>query len=118
MKYDVLFNSVLKGKGAVHLNDIGILCEGTVLQGNLSVGFFAGDPIMGIRTTRTIPYSTIRTYKKPGLTSYTHQIQYELPSGAKQKILFTLLKANKEKNTAFAEHLEQLRNSTRILTGA
>ena len=73
MKFDVVFQSGLWGKGLIHLNDIGLLCEGAGVRGGISsFGIFGaglGSGEMQVRTARTIPYSTILTSKKIGVLS-------------------------------------------------
>ena len=119
-------NINFQDKGFVFLQNIGLVFQGNkpkfdmgvfnyCLDFLLFINLFINRELFYVKTTITVPYSTIINYIKPKGQYHYHQINYRLPNG-KQYILkfYTKLPGlNNINNEKFASKLEEYINSAK-----
>ena len=98
-------NKFFYGKGSVFIYDTALVFEGSKPKFNIPLIQVAYKLLL-IKTTRTVPYSTILKHKKPkSMYDGHHKITYRLPTGKKCDIAFDI--TIKEENIHFTNKLEE-----------
>jgi hypothetical protein len=118
-------NDFFYGKGSVFIYDTALIFEGS--KPKFSIPLITKLPIplikvgyelLVIKTTRTVPYSTILNYKKQRLPYNFHEIIYRLPNGRKCVIEFEItITGIEEENIYFTNKLEESLTVVRSLFG-
>lgn len=97
MRFKVIYdNNFFSGEGSVFMYDTALVFEGS--QTKFTIPFIQGFyQLLLIKTTRTVPYSTILKYKKPRYPyNGSHKITYKLPNGRKCDIAFHIIGTDEE----------------------
>lgn len=95
------------GDGVLYLEETGVIVDAQfvrfdlpfTLQGKTFREIFCGP------SRRTIPYSTVISYKAPRFGRGAHTLSYTLPDGKKKNIVFSL--KNRDLNKAFSNRLDE-----------
>lgn len=124
MRFQVNYvNDFFYGKGSVFMYDTALIFEGSKPKFSLITKLplpliKVGYELLVIKTTRTVPYSTILNYKKPRLPYNFHEIIYQLPNGKKCVIKFKItITGIEEYNIYFTNKLEESLTVVRSLFG-
>jgi hypothetical protein len=106
--WDIFSAPTFGGKGYVYLQDTALVLDGNIPKFDVSFMLDIYSKVLFVPTTRTIPYSVIVKYKKPGLLRGNfHQITYCLPNGKKTSVWFRMTKPRrKQKDSTFLSRLE------------
>lgn len=97
----------IHGKGFINLSENALVLQGSMLKFEVPLIYFCYKKVLYIPTTRTLPYSTILKYKKPGLCRRRHEITYRLPGEKKCVFKFKITKYSRSNNKLFANQFKE-----------
>lgn len=120
MKFDVKFsrrvltgNLDAVGPGAVYLDETGVIVEADFPRFYVPLVYVIIRRIIGSITTRTIPFSRITKYKRPGLFGGYHLITYMLPHGTKRTVGFKMREQRRSNNQEFSARFDEYHAAAR-----
>ncbi len=119
MKFDVKYMAPSRWKrsfsrkGTIYMYDTSLLLVGEMPTFRIPfIGWIYFDQVLCTRTTQTIPYSVILTYKSRHFSilyflHLYHRITYRLPNGKKRTVAFRMLKPKRQNDNSFKTRLEE-----------
>lgn len=125
MKYDVKFsprqltgNLAIAGPGAAYLDETGLTVEGDFPRFAVPFVYLIVRRIIGANSVRTIPFSRITEYKRPGLLGGYHRITYSLPNGKKKSVGFKMRGNRQASNQEFSARFDEYSAAARAYLAA
>ncbi len=99
------------GSGVIFFHDTALIIHGNMPKFTFyfRLDFFFRK-VLYVPTIRTIPYSTIVKYKKPGFFDQNHRIIYKQPNGKKSLVKFKMTSDIRKNNVVFIDRLEEYLN--------
>ena len=97
---EILFD----GDGTVFFQDTALVFKGNIPKFELWFLDRIFQKVLYIKTSRTVPYSTIIKHKKPGINKI-HSITYKLPDGSNASVRFKMKSPVRKNNQGFINKL-------------